>query len=269
MLGRGWVRWLRARAVPHDVVTRPALDLGSPQTFTTLASKDFDTMVNCAAWTDVDGAEAHEAEAMAVNGEGVGRLAAVCAARGARLVHFSTDYVFAGDAEQPYRIDAPMRPINAYGRSKAEGELRIRESGCAHLIVRTSWLYAPWGSNFVRTMARLGLERDVLRVVDDQRGRPTSVEHLVSATAAAVLAGADGTLHITDGGECTWFEFATAIVAHVSSTCRVEPCTSAEFTRPAPRPAYSVLDLEPVESLLGPMPPWRDALAAVLPQLES
>jgi dTDP-4-dehydrorhamnose reductase len=226
-----------------------------------------DWVVNCTAWTDVDGAETHEAQALAVNGDGVGALARRCTAARAKLVHYSTDYVFAGTASQPYPVDAPLAPINAYGRTKAAGERQIAESGCQHLIVRTSWLYAPWGRNFVRTIAQASSQREGLRVVDDQRGRPTSVQYLAATTAAVLSSGGGGIFHVTDGGECTWFEFAAAIAARVSPACRVEPCTTSEYPRPAKRPAYSVLDLSRTEALVGPMPPWQTNLQAVLDQL--
>ena len=137
------------------------------------------------------------------------------------------------------------------------------------LLVRTSWLYAPWARNFVRTIAGLAGARSALRVVDDQRGRPTSAEHLAGTTLALLERGERGTFHVTDGGECSWFDFAVQIAAHVNPECRVEPCTSADFPRPARRPGYSVLELAKTEALVGPMTPWSSSLAAVLERLES
>jgi len=182
----------------------------------------------------------------------------------ALLVHYSTDYVFNGRARSPYPIDAPLEPINAYGRSKAVGEKALRESGCRHLLLRTSWLYAPWGANFVLTMRKLTGERDELRVVDDQIGRPTSAEHLAATSMKLIEADAEGTFHVTDGGQCSWHGFATAIALAVNPNCRVVPCASDEFPRPARRPAYSVLDLGPAEAIVGPMRDWKDNLADVL-----
>lgn len=268
MLARAFRELLERRGVAHSIASRPELDLARRETIAACVPATTRVVINCAAYTDVDGAESDEGAATRINGEAVGWLAERCREVGATLVHFSTDYVFAGEADAPYAVNGPLAPLNAYGRGKALGETRIRETLDAHLIVRTSWLYAPWGQNFVRTMARLGADRDALRVVDDQRGRPTSVEHLASVTLALVEADARGTFHVTDGGECTWFEFATAIVNHVNPACRVEPCTSADFPRPAPRPAYSVLDLGPTEALVGAMPDWRENLADVLPRLE-
>jgi dTDP-4-dehydrorhamnose reductase len=184
------------------------------------------------------------------------------------LVHYSTDYVFAGTATRPYPVDEPHEPLGVYGRSKALGERAVWDAGGPHLLLRTSWLYAPWANNFVRTIFKLSRERESLRVVADQRGRPTSAEHLARTTLALLDQRATGTLHVTDGGECSWHEFASEIVRLAGHPCRVDPCTSAEFGRPAPRPAYSVLDLAPTEALVGPMPSWQANLRDVLSRLE-
>lgn len=224
---------------------------------------------NCAAWTDVDAAETHEAEALAVNG-GQG-LAALCERirhADGRLIHVSTDYVFDGRATRPYGTDEPRNPIGAYGRTKAAGEKAIESSGCNHVIARTSWLYAPWANNFVRTMARLTRDKDQIRVVSDQRGRPTSAQHLARSLVALVDAEARGTFHVTDGGECSWYELACAVRDGLGHACDIQPCTTAEFPRPAPRPAYSVLGLTRTEALLGKLPDWRTNLADVLKELE-
>jgi dTDP-4-dehydrorhamnose reductase len=223
--------------------------------------------VNCAAYTLVDAAEEHEALANEVNGHAVGRLAELCKAVGAKLLHYSTDYVFDGTATEPYRTDHPRSPVNAYGRSKALGEELIEQSGVEHLLVRGSWLYAPWGQNFVLTMAGLAKTRESLRVVNDQRGRPTDSRRLAELSLALAEGGHRGIFHVTDGGECTWFELASLIAEVVNPDCVVEPCTSEEFPRPAPRPAYSVLDIAATEETMGPLAPWeervRDALANV------
>lgn len=269
MLGRALSALLASQGVVVTEVGYPAFDLTKDETLDAVDWSAVDVVLNCAAWTDVDGAEANEAGATAVNGEGVGRLAQRCRDAGAVLVHYSTDYVFDGKASAPYAVDHPRSPVNAYGRSKAVGETRIELCGAEHLIIRTSWLYAPWGGNFVRTMARLGRDKDSLRVVDDQRGRPTSAEHLASATWALLGKGARGMFHVTDGGECSWYELAKAVIEAVDPTCKVEPCTSEEFPRPAPRPAYSVLDLSQTEALIGPMPAWQDNVADVVKRLPS
>lgn len=268
MLGRAWRGLLEARELPHAALSRPAIDLREPATVEAAIPDTARLVVNCAAWTDVDGAEADEAGATRVNGGGVRLLAERCGAIGATLVHYSTDYVFNGRATTPYRADEPRDPLNAYGRSKAAGEAAIEQSGCDHLIVRTSWLYAPWGKNFVRTMAKLTAEKPELKVVNDQRGRPTSAEHLARTTLAMLEKGARGIHHVTDGGECTWYDFTAEINRQLGHACAVRPCTTAEFPRPAKRPAYSVLDLSRTEVLVGPMPDWKENLADVLKRLE-
>ena len=263
MLGRA----LEERLPGVASVRFPDLDLERPETIDRWIPAGTEIVLNCAAYTDVDGAEKDEARASAVNGTGVGALAARCREVGATLVHFGTDYVFDGRGSRPYPVDAPLAPSGAYGRSKALGERLLAESGAEHLLVRTSWLYAPWGKNFVRTIAAAADQKDSLRVVDDQRGRPTSAEHLAGATLALLERRARGTFHVSDGGECSWFDFATEIVRLRRARCTVHPCTTAEFPRPAPRPAYSVLDLSATEALLGPMPPWQDRLAGVVGRL--
>ena len=230
-------------------------------------------VINCAAWTDVDGAERDEAAAMMVNATGVAELAGVCRERGARLVHLSTDYVFDGVGTRPYRVDDPIAPINAYGRSKAQGERMVVGSGCEHLIVRTSWLHAAWGKNFVRTIAGLCLTKPEIKVVSDQVGRPTCCWQLAGATLALVRRGAMGIVHVTDGGEATsWHGFATEIAACVrrrwGRAASVAACTSAEFPRPAKRPAFSVMELAGTEAMIGARPDWRIGVAEVVGTME-
>ncbi len=236
------------------------------------AAGGYRTFVNCAAFTDVDGAEANEPLANVVNGAGAANLSQVCREAGATLVHFSTDYVFDGQGTAPYKTDDRRAPAGAYARSKALGEESIEREvaqGLSALVIRTSWLYAPWGKNFVRTIAKYAKEKPTLKVVNDQRGRPTSSEWLARATLLLLSRQARGMFHATDGGECTWFDFATEIAAYANPACKVNPCTTAEFPRPAKRPAYSVLDLSKTETLIGPMPHWKTNLANVLPRLEA
>lgn len=264
MLGRAWSHLLNDRAETFTSLIYPSFDMTDERQVKQGVPAGTTLVINCAAWTDVDGAETKEAEATRVNGDAVGFLAQRCAEVGATLVHYSTDYVFDGMATSPYRTDQVRDPINAYGRSKAVGEQRIVESGCRHLIARTSWLYAAWGNNFVLTIAKHAKAKESLRVVNDQRGRPTSAEHLAVTSLAMLERGASGIHHITDGGECTWFDFATVIAAHANSACKVVPCSSDEYPRPAKRPAYSVMDLSATEAIVGPMPDWRVNLRAVL-----
>jgi dTDP-4-dehydrorhamnose reductase len=262
MLGRAFAERLAARGDAFASRTFPSLDLRDPASLARALDETRPTVViNCAAYTDVDGAETSEPLATEVNGVGVGRLARACVERGVRLVHFGTDYVFAGEASSPYAVDAPVAPRTAYGRSKALGERELAASGVRHLYLRTSWLYAPWGKNFVRTIATVAEHKDVLRVVDDQRGRPTSAEGLVTTTLALLERGAEGTFHAADDGECTWFELASFVVHERGARVRLEPCTTAEFPRPAPRPRYSVLDLSRTHALVPPAPHWKVSVA--------
>jgi dTDP-4-dehydrorhamnose reductase len=233
--------------------------------FTDPASLEFSlagvqAVINCAAYTNVDGAETDEKTATIVNGDTVGILAGRCHAAGIPLVHFSTDYVFDGQATTPYRLDHTHSPINAYGRSKALGETLLLASGVEHLLIRTSWVYAPWGNNFVLTMARLMKAKPELRVVDDQTGRPTHVHGLATRTLALLDGGHRGTFHIADGGLCTWFGFASAIARVLETECRLTPCTTDEFPRPAKRPNYSVLDTSRADELLGEPIPFEERL---------
>lgn len=267
MLGHAWHLLLERESVSFEEVSYPEFDLTDRESTARAVDDRFKTVINCSAYTDVDGAETDEETARAINGTGIGVLAELCGRSEALLVHYSTDYVFNGDAHRPYSTDHPLDPVNAYGRSKALGEERIRAAGDKHLIIRTSWLYAPWAKNFVRTMARLCQEREVLKVVDDQRGRPSSAEQLAQSSQRLLARGGRGTFHLTDGGECTWYDFARAIADQVGATCRIEPCSTEEFPRPAKRPRYSVLDLTASEALAGPLPPWQQCLASVLQQM--
>ncbi len=273
MLGRAVVAALKSRGTEQLAARHSDVDLLDESSVRdALASYRPDTVINCAAWTDVDGAEANEDAATALNGHAVGMLAAACRETGVRLVHYSTDYVFDGQGASPYPVDAPIRPVNAYGRSKAVGEQLIeqeRARGLAALTLRTSWLYAPWGKNFVRTIAAAARQRPTLRVVHDQRGRPTSSEHLADLTLRLLAAGTTGVLHATDDGEATWYDFAVRIAAWANPACAVERCTTAEFPRPARRPAYSVLDLSRTIAAVGSLTDWKHNLDSVLPRSES
>ncbi len=265
MLGRAFASALHGE---FTGVTYPTIDLTKEETIARHLTKGITRVINCSAYTDVDGAERDEALATLINGTGVGLLAKRCREIGATLVHFGTDYVFDGEAKSPYPPDAKRAPEGAYGRSKARGEELLFESGARYLYVRTSWLYAPWAKNFVRTIAGLAKQKDSLKVVADQRGRPTSAEHLARTALALADRGCEGVFHVTDGEECSWYEFAHEIVRLTGAPCAVEPCTTAEFPRPAKRPAYSVLDLSRTEAVLGPMPSWKENLADVMARLE-
>jgi len=225
----------------------------------------FDVVVNAAAWTAVDDAESHEPEAYAVNAVGAANVARACRLDGARLVHVSTDYVFAGDATSPYAEDGPVDPRSAYGRTKAAGEWAVRAECPESLVVRTAWLYGAHGPNFVRTMARLGGERESVSVVDDQRGQPTWTRDLAEAIVRLVRAEAPaGTYHGTSAGSATWFTFAQELFAALGlDPAKVTPTTTDAFPRPAPRPAYSVLGHDAwIRVGVEPIRDWRCAIAA-------
>ncbi|WP_092531261.1 dTDP-4-dehydrorhamnose reductase [Amycolatopsis arida] len=229
-------------------------------------------VVNAAAYTAVDAAETDEERAFAVNVDGPRVLAAACSSRRVPLVHVSTDYVFPGDADRPYEPADRVLPRGAYGRTKAAGEDAVLGSGAQAWIVRSAWLYGAGGSNFVATMTRLERERDTLSVVDDQRGSPTWTADLARGLLelAGRVAAGEGpeqrVLHLTNTGDTTWCGFARAIFAELGADPeRVRPCTTAEFPRPAARPAYSVLsDRAWREAGLTPLRPWREALSAFL-----
>lgn len=225
-------------------------------------------IVNCAAYTAVDAAESDEDRAYAVNATAPALLAAEATRCGAKLLHISTDYVFPGDATEPYPVDAATGPTSAYGRTKLAGEQAVRELAEAlGFVVRTAWVYGASGSNFVKTMVRLEGSNDTLKVVDDQRGSPTWSEDL--ARGLVELARSDapaGIYHCTNSGDTTWFGFTQAIFAEIGADpSRVLPTTSDAYPRPAPRPAFSVLSHDAwLAAGLSPMPNWRDALHKAL-----
>lgn len=243
------------------------LDITDPLAVTK-AVAGHDVVVNCAAWTAVDDAEAHEAEAFAVNAIGPANLARAAARDGARLLQVSTDYVFAGDADLPYAEDAPIAPASAYGRTKAAGEWAVRsELPQRHWILRTAWLYGEGGPNFVRTMARLERSHETVSVVDDQRGQPTWSRDLARRIIDVVQGGAPfGTYHATSSGSATWYDLARMVFAAVGADAdRVRPTSSAEFVRPAPRPAWSVLGHDRwAQAGLTPLRDWREAVAEAM-----
>jgi len=230
-------------------------------------------VINCAAYTAVDRAESEPELALAVNRDGPACLAAACGKARIPLIHISTDYVFDGRKESPYREPDPVSPLGVYGRSKAEGEREVRSRLREHIILRTSWVYGVHGQNFVKTMLRLGQERQVLRVVDDQRGCPTNAADLadvILAIAGKCDRNAWGTYHYSGKGATTWHGFAEAIFAEARkytslSVERVEPIPSAQYPTPAKRPANSVLDCSLFTSTFGIEPrPWRESLAEVI-----
>jgi dTDP-4-dehydrorhamnose reductase len=255
-----------ARAAGHDVVglARAGLDIADAAAVrAAVRSARPDAVINCAAWTDVDGAEAAEAAATVINSDGAGHVAAAAAEAGAFVVHVSTDYVFPGDAAEPYLEAAATGPRTAYGRSKLAGELAVAAAAPdAHAIVRTAWVFGPHGRNFVDTMLRLGAERDELTVVDDQIGCPTYTGHLANALLAVAETRTGGVLHVAGGGQCSWWELARAAFERAGLNVTVHRGRTADLVRPAPRPPYSVLGSTRADAPT--LPSWQEGLAAHL-----
>ena len=265
-LGSALMQVLR-RGGEHEVsgIDYPEIDIADAASVAAaVAAASPDVVVNCAAYTAVDAAEEDEDRALAINGLGPRLLAEQCRDRGAWLVHISTDYVFDGTATSPYGEDAAPSPASAYGRTKLAGDLAVQELlPDSHYLIRTAWLYGLQGSNFVKTMLRLEGERDTVSVVTDQVGQPTYAADLAEQIRLVIeRRPAAGTYHGTNSGEVSWFGFTREIFRLAGADPeRVLPTTSAEFIRPAPRPAYSVLGHDHwIEQGLPEMRPWRAAL---------
>jgi dTDP-4-dehydrorhamnose reductase len=231
-------------------------------------------IVNCAAWTDVDGAESNEPQASRVNGDGAENIALAAKQCGAKLMHVSTDYVFSGQGNTPWQIDNKIDPQSAYGRTKAEGESRVLGAYPDNSsIVRTAWLYSPWGKNFAKTMTRLALNGESeVPVVNDQMGQPTSAIDLAKQLIELGLSSSpSGIYHGTNSGQTTWFEFAKEIFKLAGADVgRVTPVSSSEYPRPAKRPSYSVLSHDAwANTSVKPLRDWRIALADAMPAIIS
>lgn len=285
LASRGQVIWAsRDGALAHGGHGEVA-DLAAPASLPALLDRlQPNVIVNAAAYTAVDRAEQEEDLATRVNGEAVGILGRWAAANAALIVHYSTDYVFDGSQSQPYAINDPTGPLGAYGRSKLAGERALRESGADHLIFRIAWVYAAHGQNFLRTMLRVGVERDELRVVADQHGSPTDTMLIVGGSLAALdrwqqadsaqRAKLIGIHHLVASGATTWHGFASAIFEHAAKRKlihylpRVIPISSLEFPTTAKRPAWSLLDKTEFESTFDfPLPDWRKGLLEVIDRL--
>jgi dTDP-4-dehydrorhamnose reductase len=264
MLGRAVVE--AATRLGHDVraCTRAELDVrDAGATRLALVSSRPQAVVNCAAYTDVDGAESDRRNAEAVNAGGAGNVAAAAAEIGALIVHVSTDYVFDGSKREPWVESDRVAPLGVYGETKLAGELAVAAANPAHAIVRTAWLFGAGGTNFVDTMLALGAQRDEVSVVTDQVGCPTWTAHL--AGALVELSGRPsetGIHHIAGAGACSWNELAAEVFERAGIECRVRPATSEQFVRPAPRPAYSVLGSQRSDPLV--LPRWQEGVAAYL-----
>jgi dTDP-4-dehydrorhamnose reductase len=228
-----------------------------------------EAVLNCAAWTDVDGAESRPEEAHAVNAIGAGLLAQAAAAAGARMLHVSTDYVFDGVAPlgpdgrpRAYLESDPTGPMSVYGQTKLEGERLVLAASPLHAVVRSAWLFGTGGRNFAATMLGLAEEREFVRVVTDQMGCPTWTGHLAPALLGLLERQVGGLVHLAGTGTVSWNGFAAEIFRQAGLPCRVEEASSAEMARPAPRPAWSALESERADVI--PLPPWQDGLAGYL-----
>lgn len=231
-----------------------------------------DAVINAAAWTAVDRAEAEETAATVVNGAAPSAMARAAAARGLPFLHISTDYVFDGAGDQPFAPDHPTAPQNAYGRSKLAGEEGIRAAGGNHLILRTSWVVSAHGTNFVKTMLRLGKERESLNVVADQIGGPTpaaAIAYALVAAAKTMAQGAQGgTHHFSGQPDTSWADFSRAIMSQANLSCRIDNIATAEYPTPAKRPLNSRLDCSAFTTAFGiPRPDWRQGLTAIVKEL--
>jgi dTDP-4-dehydrorhamnose reductase len=251
------------------------LDITQGQVVRDLVSQVSPTVIiNCAAWTDVDAAETNEALASKVNREGAENMALAAKNCGAKLIHVSTDYVFSGESETPWQVADEINPKSAYGRTKADGEGRVIGTYPENSsIVRTAWLYSPWGKNFAKTMTRLALNGDgEVRVVNDQMGQPTSAADLAKQLVELSLSSSPvGIYHGTNSGQATWFEFALEIFKLSGADVnRVIPVSSSEYLRPAKRPSYSVLSHDSwAKTSVKPMRDWRIALMDAMPAIIS
>jgi dTDP-4-dehydrorhamnose reductase len=271
MLGRDLQPTLSGR---HEVIGKDIedLDITDPrQVQKQVETLQPQTVINAAAFTDVDGCESQKDLAFKVNAEGAGHVARACRKAGVRLIHLSTDYVFDGTSRVPYSEEAQPNPINVYGESKLQGEKAVQEAEGKHLILRTAWLYGKYGKNFVDTILRLASQQKELRVVDDQQGSPTFTRDLSQAIAEFLEKDVRGILHVTNSGSCSWFEFARKILETKGIPgwkTRVIPISSRQLNRPARRPSNSVLDCSRFKDLTGnTMRPWEEALGDYLSEI--
>ncbi|MBE6297847.1 MAG: dTDP-4-dehydrorhamnose reductase [Bacteroidales bacterium] len=238
-------------------------------------NNDIAAIINCAAYTNVDKAESDEATAELINSTAVKNLAVAAKETDATLFHVSTDYVFGSEGNTPRTEDMPLCPLGVYGRTKLNGELAIKESGCKALIFRTAWLYSEFGNNFLKTMMRLTAEREQLNVVFDQVGTPTYAGDLAlaifSIIEAGVYAGNEGVYHFSNEGVCSWYDFAVEIAAAAGNTnCRIEPCHSSEFPSPVTRPPYSVLDKTKIKKTFDiDIPHWRESMEYCIKRIKA
>jgi len=253
--------------VPLDITNQSAVSL-------ICRSENVDVIVNCAGYTDVEKAESDLSMASLLNAEAPGFLAEAAREAGALLIHISTDFVFGGEVSVPYPEDFPPHPLNAYGATKLSGEKAVVDSGCRYVILRTAWLYSPYGKNFVKTMLRLTSGRGPVRVVCDQVGSPTSAADLAGFITDKLLdvnCTASGIYHYSGEGVASWYDFAVAIASIAGNdSCRIVPCLSQDYPSKAVRPHYSVLDKAKVRHDFGiEVPYWRDSLENCIERLKT
>ncbi len=266
-----------ARRLPADMTAtflgRDRADLSDPAACAAaIAAQEADAVINAAAWTAVDKAESEEAAALVINGDAPGAMARACVAKGMPFLHISTDYVFDGKGTAPFTPADPVAPQNAYGRSKLAGEIAVRDSGARHVILRTSWVVSAHGANFVKTMLRLGAERDSLNVVADQIGGPTPAAAIADALIAIARklgqGASGGTYHFSGAPDTSWADFARAIMAQAGLSCAINDIPSSAYPTPATRPLNSRMDCSTLTRDFGiPRPDWRAGLADIVQEL--
>ncbi|SMO85816.1 dTDP-4-dehydrorhamnose reductase [Gracilimonas mengyeensis] len=276
-LGSEWVQYLNRQEVEFISLSSYDFDLTDhADTRRVMGNLKPDVLINCAAYTKVDQAEEEPEKAFAINGEGVANLAGYCAEHDIKLVHFSTDYVFPGTKEDGEKLpggypeDHPTNPINVYGESKLAGEKALKESGCSYLLCRVSWLCGRYGNNFVKTMLKLGHERDLLKVVNDQHGCPTFTKNAVDLCWKLILQEEEGTFHLSSKGKISWYDFANEIFKQADVKVHVEPVDSSEFASAAKRPAFSLLSTQKIANISGAeVIGWKEGLKNLLSELNT
>ena len=268
-------RGSRNRLIFTDIAgEHERLDITDPQAIADIVRENHvNVIVNCAAYTNVDKAETDPETANLLNNIAAGNLADAMKAVNGTLIHISTDYVFQGDRNIPCREDWPTEPLGVYGKTKLAGEKSIEATGCASIIIRTAWLYSPFGKNFVKTMRDLTSSRESLKVVFDQVGTPTYAGDLAETICRIIENGQldkTGIYHFSNEGVCSWFDFAKAICAMSGNTCDIRPCHSDEFPSPVARPHFSVLDKTKIKQTFGiRIPYWTDSLKRCIEEIEN
>lgn len=274
-LGKEWVQYCEINSIPYEAYDSKGLDISQREKVeNTLTDVKPDALINCAAYTKVDQAEDEKILATKINARAVKDLAEVCREHRVKLVHFSTDYVFSGAEEDKYKFPEgypethQTDPVNVYGATKLEGEKAIQYSGCDFLIIRVAWLCGQFGHNFVKTMLRLGAERDQLNVVNDQSGCPTFADQVVEQSVALLEALQSGIYHLSSKGVITWYDFACEIFKIAGIDVEVNPVSSSEFKTKATRPAFSKLSTHKIEQIPGiEIRDWKQNLNHLIRQI--